>query len=349
VRTAEYDLCVADSRPDTWQHIETVRAWLHRCVLDLLRRGQRHDHSKLAPPELEAFDRMTPGLAETTVGTPEYEDARAALGAALEHHYQANSHHPEHGERPPLEWQPVADYEGLYDVSNHGDVRSVARTVSRGNGEYKVQERIRTAQVGADGRLRIILYREGIGESFQVHRLVAEAFIPNPDGKPIVNHLDGDPKHNAIGNLSWATSSEDVQHAYDTGLNEQEPKYVVYCPELDLTTMGANKMAAALRAHGHETASASNIRACISGKRSSHRGLTFEGTLLAEWRRSRIRSMSILDLIEMVCDWKAAGERHEDGGDLHRSIEVMQERFGYGDELKSILHKTADALSGLSA
>lgn len=159
---AEYDLCVADSRPDTWQHIEQVRGWLHRCVLDLLRRGQRHDHTKLHPPELEAFDRMTPALADLTVGTPEYETARKELGAALEHHYQANSHHPEH---------------------------------------------------------------------------------------------------------------------YPNG----------------------------------------------------------------------IREMSLLDLLEMVCDWKASGERHKEGGDLHHSIEVQQERFGYSDELKSILHATANALVNLGA
>ena len=151
-----------DSRPQTWEHIETVRGWLHRCVLDLLRRGQRHDASKLRPPEVEAFDRLTPKLAATTYGSDEYKALLVELGPALEHHYRANTHHPEH-------W---------------------------------------------------------------------------PNG---------------------------------------------------------------------------------------------------------VADMSLLDLLEMVCDWKAAGERHADGGDLMRSIEVNQERFGYGDELKSILRATATALANLGA
>lgn len=57
-----------------------------------------------------------------------------------------------------------------------------------------------------------------------------------------------------------------------------------------------------------------------------------------------IQAMSLLDLIEMVCDWKAAGERHGDGGDIVRSIEQNQARFGYTDELKSILFATAEEL-----
>lgn len=60
-----------------------------------------------------------------------------------------------------------------------------------------------------------------------------------------------------------------------------------------------------------------------------------------------MREMTLLDLVEMICDWKAAGERHADGGDLVRSIELNQERFGYSDELKSILLATARELEGL--
>ena len=58
-----------------------------------------------------------------------------------------------------------------------------------------------------------------------------------------------------------------------------------------------------------------------------------------------IRGMNLIDLIEMICDWKASTERHEDG-DIYRSIEINQERFGYSDDLKSILKNTADFLLG---
>jgi hypothetical protein len=85
-----------DSRPDTYEHIGKVRVFLTRAVENLLARAEAHDASKLVEPEVEAFDRMTPGLP--TYGTDEYKASLADLGAALEHHYAVNSHHPEHHE-----------------------------------------------------------------------------------------------------------------------------------------------------------------------------------------------------------------------------------------------------------
>lgn len=85
-----------DSRPDTYEHIGKVRGYLTQAVENLLRRAQRHDASKLVPPEVEAFDIATPKLAGLTYGTDEYKQSLADLGVALEHHYAVNSHHPEH-------------------------------------------------------------------------------------------------------------------------------------------------------------------------------------------------------------------------------------------------------------
>ena len=64
-------------------------------------------------------------------------------------------------------------------------------------------------------------------------------------------------------------------------------------------------------------------------------------------KRADIKQMNLIDLVEMLCDWIAAGEQHEDGGDIIRSIEINQERFGYGDELKQILLNTANHIKGL--
>ncbi len=85
-----------DSRPDTYAHIATVRRYLVDSVFNLLHRADVHDESKLAPPEVEAFDRLTPKLRETTYGTPEYKALLADMQDALRHHYAACSHHPEH-------------------------------------------------------------------------------------------------------------------------------------------------------------------------------------------------------------------------------------------------------------
>lgn len=87
-----------DSRPDTWEHIDKVRGYVASAIWNLQLRSDVHDKSKLVDPELEAFDRMTPILAGLVYGTDEYKASLAELGPALSHHYDANSHHPEHYE-----------------------------------------------------------------------------------------------------------------------------------------------------------------------------------------------------------------------------------------------------------
>lgn len=81
---------------DTMRHIERVRNLINVVVFDLLRRGELHDQSKLEPPEVTLFTEMTPVLAGTTYGSPEYDEAKKKLGPALAHHYGNNRHHPEH-------------------------------------------------------------------------------------------------------------------------------------------------------------------------------------------------------------------------------------------------------------
>lgn len=81
---------------ETMRHIERVRNLLGEFMVHLMNRARLHDQSKLEHPEVEAFTELTPKLAECTYGSDEYEGYRKALGAALEHHYARNSHHPEH-------------------------------------------------------------------------------------------------------------------------------------------------------------------------------------------------------------------------------------------------------------
>jgi len=165
-----------DSRIDTYEHIAEVRARLHRMAKALLDRGEVHDRSKLVSPEREVFDEVTPRLRAMTYGSDEYKASLAEMGSALAHHYEANSHHPEH-----------------------------------------------------------------------------------------------------------FTGSSCLQCGND---------------ESDPSTCG--------------------------GPRVSLAGIS---------------GMTLLDLVEMLCDWDAATKRHADG-DILRSIEVNQKRFGYSDELKQILLNT---------
>lgn len=107
-------------------------------------------------------------------------------------------------------WRGVAGYEGLYQVSNFGRVKS-----------FHKGERILKPNQLEQGYLLVRLYHSGESRYVLVHRLVAEAFIPNPGGKPEVNHINGDKTDNHVENLEWATRTENVQHAFATGLTKQ--------------------------------------------------------------------------------------------------------------------------------
>lgn len=105
------------------------------------------------------------------------------------------------------EWRDVAGYEGLYEVSNFGRVRSVDRYVSRGcKGAVLFKGKILKKRTNIDGHITVQLYdkNHNVKTAF-VHRLVAEAFIPNPENLPFVNHKDERPKNNFVENLEWCS------------------------------------------------------------------------------------------------------------------------------------------------
>lgn len=108
-------------------------------------------------------------------------------------------------------WKPIRDYEGIYEVSNYGRVKSVS------NEKYK-KEKLRKFSV-AKGYYSVILFKNGKRKAFSVHRLVAEAFIPNPHNLPQVNHKDENPKNNAVWNLEWC--DEDYNIHYGTGIERR--------------------------------------------------------------------------------------------------------------------------------
>jgi hypothetical protein len=85
-----------DSRSDTIKHIGRVADLLNEMMFRLYKRSIIHDASKLEDPEKPIFDEYTPKLKELTYGSDEYKTALAGMGSALEHHYEVNSHHPEH-------------------------------------------------------------------------------------------------------------------------------------------------------------------------------------------------------------------------------------------------------------
>lgn len=100
------------------------------------------------------------------------------------------------------EWRDIEGYEGLYQVSNFGRVRSFDR-IDR-LGRLKPGGILKPGTTNG-GYLRVVLCKEGKVKTFLIHRLVGQTFIPNPEGLPIINHRDENPKNNQADNLEWCT------------------------------------------------------------------------------------------------------------------------------------------------
>ena len=116
-------------------------------------------------------------------------------------------------------WKDIDGYEGNYQISSFGRVKSTQRTrKSKGGTIAKMQERILKQKTSKCGYLVVGLCFEAKKHHHSVHKLVANAFINNREQKPTVNHIDGDKRNNKTSNLEWATSSEQMKHAIANGL-----------------------------------------------------------------------------------------------------------------------------------
>lgn len=117
-------------------------------------------------------------------------------------------------------WRPVVGYEGLYEVSNLGRVKSLPRKGTKGG---LLSENYTNSKHYA----HVLLTKNMKPNTKSVHRLVAMAWIPNPECLPQVNHIDGDKTNNCVDNLEWISNLDNRRHAIRIGISEATPKEAI--------------------------------------------------------------------------------------------------------------------------
>ena len=167
-------------------------------------------------------------------------------------------------------WSKIDEYSN-YSVSRNGDIRN-DRT-----------GKLKTGRLNRYGYPVVDLYSNGERQTERIHRLVAEAFVPNPECKPQVNHINGDKTNNSADNLEWVTPSENMRHSVANGL------YTPHSPMLGKKNPNAGRKGRPVRIveTGEEFDSITecekaidgnnrHISDCLSGRQKTHRGYTFE-------------------------------------------------------------------------
>jgi len=122
-------------------------------------------------------------------------------------------------------WKDIEGFEGLYQVSNFGRVKSLPRIIKFRNSTKSESGKILKIGYSTKGYCQVYLSKDGIKKTLPVHRLVAIAFIPNPENKPQANHKTGDKSINYEWELEWNDNSENQIHAFKHGLNKITQKH----------------------------------------------------------------------------------------------------------------------------
>ena len=122
-------------------------------------------------------------------------------------------------------WKDVAGYEGLYQVSNLGRIKSMERYCKDRSSVRLIPETFKKASLSGTEKngqhyLQVALFKDGKRRLYRIHRIVAEMFIPNPENKEVVNHKNGNKHDNRVDNLEWCTNAENNAHAISTGLHK---------------------------------------------------------------------------------------------------------------------------------
>lgn len=163
-------------------------------------------------------------------------------------------------------WRDVAGYEGLYQVSDFGDVRSLGMWANtRGGGKRFVKGRVLKPGKDRGGYLLVNLYKNSKMKTHKVHRLVAQTFIENPYNLPEVNHIDEVKTNNQVTNLEWC------DHAYNMTYGTRTERCSKKVLQLTLDGIIVREWAS-VNECGRNGFSIGNVAACCNGKLKTHKG-----------------------------------------------------------------------------
>lgn len=175
-------------------------------------------------------------------------------------------------------WKPIKGYEGLYEVSNLGRVRSF-------HPHRKVKYKILNPIEMNIGYYKVTLYSKLKKEQKYIHKLVAETFIPNPKNFNVINHINGNKKDNNVENLEWCTQKHNMEQAFNMGLvgnfqrgklgKESQNRKIIKQIQLG-TNKTLNMFYGACEAERQTNICCQNIRACCRGERKTAGGFIWQ-------------------------------------------------------------------------
>ena len=176
------------------------------------------------------------------------------------------------------EWRPVSEFPERYEVSNFGNLRSKDRVQENSSGPIQHYKSFPIKANIHRGYYRVRLCIDRKKFSRNIHRLVADTWIPNPDGKKEVNHIDGNKLNNCVTNLEWVTKQENMDHAVIQGLIDNP--FGEKARNFKGTTRAWKDGICHYEMNGNKEILEAGfcyklVSACIIGKQKTHRGYTF--------------------------------------------------------------------------
>ena len=172
-------------------------------------------------------------------------------------------------------WKEIKGYEGKYIISNYGEIISLPR-YKKNNSKMQYVEPKQICQTinKHNGYVYVQLWNDAKYKNIRLHKLVAENFLIKSEGKTQINHIDGNKQNNKADNLEWCTASENIIHAYRTGLFSNKNKIKIN--QFDKEYNFIKQYSSLSEASSITGISIGNISQCVNKKRKTTNGFIFE-------------------------------------------------------------------------